>query len=107
MWCLLSLGRLSERYFGRWFTLLIYLLTGVGGSLLSIAYDPERLSVGASGAIFGIAGAIIAALKFGNLRIAAGERRSVFSSVISFTVLSLLLGTGSLGMGRSTDNMAH
>jgi rhomboid protease GluP len=107
MWCLLNLGRLSERYFGRWFTLLIYLLTGVGGSLLSITYDAERLSVGASGAIFGIAGAIIAALKFGNLRIAEGERRSVLTSVVSFTIISLLLGTGYLGMGRSSDNMAH
>ena len=107
MWCLLSLGRLSERYFGRWFTLLIYLLTGIGGSLLSIAYDPGRLSVGASGAIFGIAGAIIAGLKFGNLSIAAGERRSVLSSVISFAVLNFLLGAGYLGMTLNTDNMAH
>jgi rhomboid protease GluP len=107
MWCLLSLGRLSERYFGRWFTVLIYLLTGVGGSLLSIAYDHGRLSVGASGAIFGIAGAIIAALKFGNLRIAEGERRSVLRSVISFAVLNFLLGAGYLGMTLNTDNMAH
>ena len=107
MWCLLSLGRLSERYFGRWFTLAIYILTGVGGSLLSIAYDPERLSVGASGAIFGIAGAIIAGLKFGNLSIPFGERRTVLSSVISFAVLNFLLGAGYLGMSLNTDNMAH
>src|SRR5581483_887526 len=107
MWCLLSLGRLSERYFGRWFTLAIYILTGVGGNLLSLAYDPTRFSVGASGAIFGIAGAIIAGLKFGNLSIPFGERRAVLSSVISFAVISLVLGAGYLGMRLNTDNMAH
>jgi len=107
MWCLLSLGRLSERYFGRWSTLAIYLLTGVGGNLLSLAYDPSRFSVGASGAIFGIAGAIIAGLKFGNLSIAEGERRAVISSVISFSVINFLLGIGYLGFGADTDNMAH
>ncbi len=37
MWILWSLGRLSERIFGRWQTVFIYLLTGVGGALLSIA----------------------------------------------------------------------
>ena len=107
MWCLLSLGRLSERYFGRWFTLLIYLLTGVGGNLLSLAHNPRGFSVGASGAIFGIAGAIIAGLKFGNLSIAEGERRAVLSSVISFAVLNFVLGAGYLGMRLRTDNMAH
>jgi rhomboid protease GluP len=107
MWCLLSLGRLSERYFGPWFTLLIYLLTGVGGNLLSIAYSGDRFCVGASGAIFGIAGAIITALKFGNLRIAEGERRSVLSSVISFAVLNFLLGAGLMGISLNVDNMAH
>lgn len=107
MWCLLNLGRLSERYFGRWFTLLIYVLTGVGGNLLSTANEPRSLTVGASGAVFGIAGAIIAGLKFGNLRIAEGERRSVLSSVISFAVLNFVLGAGYLGMSLHTDNMAH
>src|SRR5207245_4626149 len=84
-----------------------YLLTGVGGNLLSLAHNPRGFSVGASGAIFGIAGAIIAGLKFGNLSIAAGERRSVLSSVISFAVLNFLLGAGYLGMTLNTDNMAH
>lgn len=107
MWCLWSLGRLSERYFGRWFTFAIYLLTGAGGSLLSIAYEPARLSVGASGAIFGISGAIIAALKFGHLSIPAGERRAVLSSMISFAVINFALGAGYLGLDLNVDNMAH
>ena len=102
MWCLWSLGQLSERLFGRWQTVGIYLLTGVGGSLLSIGYNPGRLEVGASGAIFGIAGALLAGIKFGNLAISAGERRSIVSSMIFFIILNF-----SLGMGGNVDNMCH
>jgi membrane associated rhomboid family serine protease len=103
MWCLYSLGRLSERLFGKWQTFFMYLLTGVGGALLSIHYAPERLSVGASGAVFGIAGALIAGLKFGELPISLGERRATLSSVAVFVVISLIWGAGSAG----TDNMCH
>jgi rhomboid protease GluP len=102
MWCLWSLGRLSERLFGRWQTVAIYLLTGVGGALLSIGWNPDRLSVGASGAIFGIAGALLAGIKFGNLNISAGERKSIISSMIFFVVLNF-----SFGLGGNVDNMCH
>jgi len=107
MWCLWSLGRLAERLFGKWQTFLIYLLTGVGGSLLSIAYDPMRAEVGASGAIFGIAGALLAGLKFGNLAISTAERRSIISSMIFFVGVNFALGTGAFGFGARTDNMCH
>jgi len=102
MWCLWSLGQLAERLFGRWQTLVIYLLTGIGGSLLSIAYDPQRWSVGASGAIFGIAGALISGLKFGNLSVSEWQRRSAISSMVSFVAINFFLGR--LG---NTDNMCH
>jgi rhomboid protease GluP len=102
MWCLYSLGRLSEQLFGKWQTFMIYMLTGVGGALLSVTYDPGRLSVGASGAVFGIAGAVVAGLKFGDLEIPEGQRRATLSSVVMFAIISFSLG----GIGR-TDNMCH
>jgi rhomboid protease GluP len=102
MWCLLSLGRLSERLFGRWQTAVIYILTGIGGNLLSLAYAPTRVSAGASGAIFGIAGAILAGVKFGNLSITSGEKRAIFSSVVFFAGFSFFLG-----MRGGVDNMCH
>ena len=101
-WGLWSLGQLCERLFGKWQTLLIYVLTGVGGSLLSIAYDNNRLSVGASGALFGIVGALIVGLKFGDLALSAGQRRSMLSSLISVVVLNFMLGTFG-----GIDNMCH
>jgi rhomboid protease GluP len=107
MWCLWSLGRLSERLFGKWQTFLIYLITGVGGALLSIAYRPMHAEVGASGAIFGIAGALLAGLKFGNLSVSAFERRNIISSMVFFIVVNFALGTGAFGFGGNIDNMCH
>ncbi|HLK53280.1 MAG TPA: rhomboid family intramembrane serine protease [Candidatus Angelobacter sp.] len=102
MWCLWSLGRLSERLFGKWQTFAIYMVTGVGGALLSIAYNSGRAELGASGAIFGLGGAVLAGVKFGDLNISAGEKQSIFSSVVIFAVLSF-----TLGMRGGTDNMCH
>jgi rhomboid protease GluP len=110
MWCLWSLGRLSERLFGKWQTFAIYMVTGVGGALLSIASDPNHGELGASGAIFGIVGAVIAGVKFGDLNISAGEKRAVFSSAVSFAVLNFVLGFSQIGsgiFGGKTDNMCH
>jgi rhomboid protease GluP len=106
MWCLWSLGELSERLFGKWQTFAIYLVTGVGGSLLSIASDSNRFEVGASGAIFGIAGALLAGVKFGNLTISSGEKRAITSSMIFFVGINFMLGQSSF-MGGRVDNMCH
>jgi rhomboid protease GluP len=103
MWCLLYLGRMAERLFGKWQTLAIYLLTGVGGALLTNAYAPEKISVGASGALFGIAGALIAGLKFGDLKISWREQRATLSSVVFFAIFSFVWGMRS----ANTDNMCH
>lgn len=109
MWCLWSLGRLSERLFGKWQTFAIYMLTGVGGALLSLASNPNHSELGASGAVFGIVGAVMAGVKFGDLNISTGEKRAIFSSVVSFAVLNFVLGFSGFGssvFGR-VDNMCH
>jgi len=109
MWCLWSLGRLSERLFGKWQTLAIYMVTGVGGALLSIASNPNHAELGASGAVFGIVGAVMAGVKFGDLNISMGEKRAIFSSAVTFAVLNFFLGFSSFGnsiFGR-VDNMCH
>ena len=102
MWCLWSLGQLAEKLFGKWQTFVIYLLTGIGGALLSIAYNHDRLEVGASGAIFGISGALLAGLKFGNFSVSSGERRSILSSMAFFVIINF-----TLGMRPNVDNMCH
>jgi membrane associated rhomboid family serine protease len=102
MWCLWSLGRLSEQLFGKWQTFAIYMVTGVGGAILSIAYNPQRAELGASGAIFGLVGAVLAGVKFGDLNISTGEKRSIIGSVVTFAVINF-----ALGMSGNIDNMCH
>jgi len=102
MWCLWSLCQLAERLFGSLITMGIYLLTGVAGALLSIAWNHGRLEVGASGAIFGIAGAILSGIKFGNVSVGPMQRRQIFSSLIFFIIFNL-----TIGLGPGIDNMCH
>ena len=102
MWCLWSLGRLSERLFGKWQTFAIYMVTGVGGALLSIAYNHQRSELGASGAIFGLVGAVLAGVKFGNLEIPAGESRQFSAAWSFFAIFNFMFG-----MCGNTDNMCH
>lgn len=59
MYSLYYVGIKIEDFFGKWKYLLIFLLSGVCGNLLSIGFHPESYSVGASGAIFGLFGALI------------------------------------------------
>nr|MDZ4833552.1 rhomboid family intramembrane serine protease [Candidatus Melainabacteria bacterium] len=50
-------GSEMERTLGTWRYLWVYLISGIVGSLVSVAFQPWNVSVGASGAIFGIFGA--------------------------------------------------
>ena len=59
MYSLYIVGPRVEDFFGKWKYLLIYLISGICGGLLSIGLTPNAISVGASGAIFGLFGALI------------------------------------------------
>lgn len=61
MYSLYVIGPAVERFYGSARLLVIYLLAGVSGVILSLVFNPGP-SVGASGAIFGLLGAWIAFL---------------------------------------------
>ncbi len=61
MMALLSLGALMERFAGPWRLLVVYLGAGLLGGLLSAWQSDGSFSVGASGAILGLAGALLTA----------------------------------------------
>jgi rhomboid protease GluP len=116
MWCLWNLGLLGEPLLGAFGTLAVYVLTGVSGNLLSVALHPGVsnahpgiVGVGASGAVFGLAGVLIVLLKSPLLPVPPGELRQLRRSVIYFAVLNFVLGAGSLFVGGiiRIDNMAH
>jgi membrane associated rhomboid family serine protease len=58
MYSLYFAGSILEQVIGRWRFLLLYLAAGVAGSAGALIYTPDRPTVGASGAIFGILGAL-------------------------------------------------
>jgi rhomboid protease GluP len=102
MWCLLNLGALAERVFDRWTYLLVYTASGLTGSLVSLWWHPMVVGAGASGAIFGMAGALIAALYLGKLPIPKEAVKSTMKSLLSFAAYNLLFG-----LGAGIDNAAH
>ena len=103
MWCLWNLGALCESLYGRWTYATIYLICGVGASLASAAWHPYIPSVGASGAIFGLAGALIAAFKLGEFSVPRAALSGTLRSLGAFVVFNLIFGFALPGI----DNTAH
>jgi membrane associated rhomboid family serine protease/Tfp pilus assembly protein PilF len=103
MWCLWELGALAETLYGPWTYAGIYLVSGLGASLTSVAWNPIRPSAGASGAIFGLAGALISAFYLGEFSLPRAAIRGTLRSVVIFAGYNLVFGAVS---GR-TDNAAH
>jgi rhomboid protease GluP len=58
MWALWDTGHLVERLFGQARTAALYLAAGICGSLASVVMHPHVTSAGASGAVFGVYGAL-------------------------------------------------
>jgi rhomboid protease GluP len=82
-------GVLYERCVGAWRFLFVYFFAGVAGSVLSLAMSND-LAVGASGAIFGIFGAM-GLYFFRNRALFGPLSRSLVSQVVGLSVLNLLL----------------
>ena len=102
MWCLWSLGQLCESLYGAWTYIAIYLICGLGARLTSVWWHPFVPSVGASGAIFGLAGALLAALKLGEFSVPRAALSGVMRSLGAFVVYNLLFG-----FLPGIDNSAH
>ncbi|MEZ0094173.1 rhomboid family intramembrane serine protease [Streptacidiphilus sp. EB129] len=59
MWSLWVLGPPLEQLLGRWRFLGLYLVSGLAGSALQLVVAPDTPALGASGAIFGLLGALV------------------------------------------------
>ena len=98
MYALYIIGMQLESFLGKAKYLIVYLLSGIGASMLSIFFS-NSFSVGASGAIFGLMGAL---LYFGyHYRVYLDS--VVKSQIIPLIILNLILGFTISGV----DNWAH
>lgn len=107
MFAFLVVGAVTERILGKWRLLIIWLFSGVFGGLISACYalrDSEQIviSVGASGAIMGIAGAAIATQLASGTGTHHKNQRRVFS-LLGMVALTLLYGARQTGI----DNACH
>jgi rhomboid protease GluP len=104
MWALWDIGRLLEQVYGRWRYALLYLGAGVFGNLLSLVIQGNHaVSGGASGAIFGLYGALVLFLWRERAQMERGEFRWMFGAASIFIVLALVMGQLISGI----DNSAH
>jgi len=103
MWCLFSLGRSLEFLMGRKVFAATYLASGLAASLVSLAWSPWRVSAGASGAIFGVAGAFAAYMYVRKIPTIPGTIRQTRGSLALFILYNLARGATAVGI----DNSAH
>lgn len=99
---LLIFGQLVEKHYGHVRFLIIYILAGLAGSVASYILNPIAIAAGASGAVFGILGALAAFLV---------TQRKVFGKMALHSLYGLIiLGSINLLYGffvPGIDNWAH
>jgi rhomboid protease GluP len=85
MIALYQLGLFVETLLGSWRMLAIYAISLLGGGLAVVYFDPQNPTVGASGAIFGLFGALLA------IGLRLGERgRSLIAQTVPILILNLV-----------------
>lgn len=104
-YALYVVGSDTEVFFGRARFLAIYAVSGLGGSLASLAFEPLNVAgVGASGAIFGVIGAL--AVYFGLHRKLFGDMgRKQFQRIMLVIAINLAFGFSAAIF--NVDNYAH
>ena len=95
----LFIGGAVEPRLGRWRYVTVYLLSALGGSVLSYAVDsPFQASVGASGAVFGLFGALFVLMR--RLRFEVG---GLISIIVINVVIGQPLSSSGGGAAQLTD----
>jgi membrane associated rhomboid family serine protease len=105
MYFLYLAGPFVERLYGRWTFLLMYVVFAIGASLTSFALTspPDSpLAVGASGAIFGLFGLLVAAERL-HRPVLDRQSRAFLGQLGGLVIFNLILGFIIPGV----DNFAH
>jgi rhomboid protease GluP len=102
MYALFALGPAVESYYGHWRYLALYLLSGLGGNVLSFLMSPGPApSVGASTAIFGLIAAW-GIFIYQNRSLFGSQARAMLTNVVIIVVINL-----TLGLSPGIDNWGH
>lgn len=101
-YALYALGPESERIYGSARFLAIYILAGLAGSIASYVRSPG-VSIGASGAIFGLIGTLAAFFYTARSLLGVETSRERVNQLIGLAVVNIVLGFALPGI----DNAAH
>ncbi|HEY3552115.1 MAG TPA: rhomboid family intramembrane serine protease [Solirubrobacterales bacterium] len=94
MLLLFFLGRLLEPALGTWRFLALYFASLLAGSLGALILEPNSIGIGASGAIFGLAGATFVIARGRGMDALAGQIGFliVFNLIFSFSAANISIG---------------
>jgi membrane associated rhomboid family serine protease len=102
MYALFIVGPIVEQAWGRRLFVLFYVLTAIGASTASFLFSAGP-AVGASGAIFGLVGVILAGTRAHHPMLDQ-RSRAIVPQLLMFTIINLAFGFLAGGM---IDNAAH
>lgn len=101
---LYMVGRIVERTYGQRLFLMVYLGSGLIASAFSLIFSAQDMvSVGASGAVFGVIGALLTGILQNRQRLPRGFSSQTVGSITAFAIYSLANGL----MSPDVDNAAH
>jgi membrane associated rhomboid family serine protease len=98
-----GIGGFVERLTGSAGMLVVYLVSGLLASAASIAWNPYIVSAGASGAVFGVYGALLGFLARRRSAISSEAVRPLQKSALVFVAFNVVYGLGKQGI----DLAAH
>jgi membrane associated rhomboid family serine protease len=105
LYALWIVGPIVESIWGKPLFVLFYVLTAIGGSTGSFLFS-NAPSVGASGAIFGLVGVILAGT-MAHHPVLDRRARAVVPQLGMFVIINLIFGFVSQAGGLNIDNAAH
>lgn len=97
-YALVLYGPTLEEYLGKGRFLFLYVVSAIGGAVLSSTINPGAVSAGASGAIFGMVGALWSIMK------RRGAHPAAMQQLVWIVGLNFMIG---LSPGSHVDNWAH
>jgi membrane associated rhomboid family serine protease len=106
MYALWIVGPIVESIWGRRLFVLFYVLCGLGGSTASFLFTDAFASVGASGAIFGLVGVVLAGTRAHD-PVLDRRARGIVPQLGMFVVINLVFGFVATGTGFNIDNAGH
>jgi membrane associated rhomboid family serine protease len=94
MYSLYFAGSILEQVIGRWRFALLYLASGLAGAAGALVWSPNVPTVGASGAIFGVLGALFVLERRGHIATGGQVAGLIVLNLIFTFVLSSVISVG-------------